>query len=254
MEPVERFPPQKRRTKRCLFLTVVAVLLLIVILGIALGVGLYRSSETFKTTFMNRCEKFEGSDCEKIWTAFEQAYLGKDPCEVPMEAYDPLIAAAPFEPACNRMMFWSKTKDVAHEFTAKKHCFTTLEDTLLGSVLNDLTWCGKEGSGETFTSGCPRWNDCDNNTVRSFWNRVSAAVSNQQERSTSVRSISVWGSNCGQNNKLGAGGEADLSRADDGEEKRKLARPGPPSMRLCAGLHGGTLCSSLLSEQGRPTH
>ncbi|CAJ1082617.1 ADP-ribosyl cyclase/cyclic ADP-ribose hydrolase 1-like [Xyrichtys novacula] len=175
MEPVERFPPQKRRTKRCLFLTVVAVLLLIVILGIALGVGLYRSSETFKTTFMNRCEKFEGSDCEKIWTAFEQAYLGKDPCEVPMEAYDPLIAAAPFEPACNRMMFWSKTKDVAHEFTAKKHCFTTLEDTLLGSVLNDLTWCGKEGSGETFTSGCPRWNDCDNNTVRSFWNRVSAA-------------------------------------------------------------------------------
>lgn len=43
-------------------------------------------------------------------------------------------------------MFWSKTKDLVHDFTEKKDCFLTLEDTLLGSVVNDLTWCGKEGS------------------------------------------------------------------------------------------------------------
>lgn len=34
---------------------------------------------------------------------------------------------------------------------------------------------------ETFTTGCPGWTDCENNTVRSFWNRASAAVSEQQE-------------------------------------------------------------------------
>lgn len=44
------------------------------------------------------------------------------------------------------MMFWSKTKNVVHDFTEKRDCFVTLEDTLLGSVLNGLTWCGKEGS------------------------------------------------------------------------------------------------------------
>lgn len=43
-------------------------------------------------------------------------------------------------------MFWSKTKDLVHDFTEKKDCFLTLEDTLLGSVVDGLTWCGKEGS------------------------------------------------------------------------------------------------------------
>uniref|UniRef100_UPI0037E873F5 ADP-ribosyl cyclase/cyclic ADP-ribose hydrolase 1-like n=1 Tax=Semicossyphus pulcher TaxID=241346 RepID=UPI0037E873F5 len=172
MEPVGYRPRQKKRTKRCV---VLIVLLLIIVLGVALGLALSRRTETFKTTFMDRCKKFEGNDCEKIWAAFQQAYVGKDPCKVPMEAYDPLIKAAPFKPSCNRMMFWSKTKDVAHDFTDKRDCFVTLEDTLLGSVLDGLTWCGKEGSNETFTSDCPEWADCDDNTVRSFWSRVSAA-------------------------------------------------------------------------------
>lgn len=52
------------------------------------------------------------------------------------------------------MMFWSKTKDIVHDYTKKnKACYETLEDTLLGSVVNDLTWCGKEGSKGEKTSG-----------------------------------------------------------------------------------------------------
>lgn len=43
-------------------------------------------------------------------------------------------------------MFWSKTKDVVHDYNGKTSCFVTMEDTLLGSVLDKLTWCGKEGS------------------------------------------------------------------------------------------------------------
>uniref|UniRef100_A0A3B4F4K2 ADP-ribosyl cyclase/cyclic ADP-ribose hydrolase n=1 Tax=Pundamilia nyererei TaxID=303518 RepID=A0A3B4F4K2_9CICH len=105
-----------------------------------------------------------------------QAYVDKDPCKVLVEAYDPLIAAAPFKPQCNKTMFWSKTKDVVHGFTDKrKDCFVTLEDTLLGSVLDGLTWCGKEGSKDTFTSGCPGWSECENNPVCSFWICASAA-------------------------------------------------------------------------------
>ncbi|KAM6971569.1 ADP-ribosyl cyclase/cyclic ADP-ribose hydrolase 1-like [Tautogolabrus adspersus] len=164
-------PPQKRR----FVLTIAPLLLVIIIPGVTLGATLNRNSEPFKKTFIDRCKKFEGYDCGKIWTAFQKAYVGKDPCKVPMEAYNPLIDAAPFTPACNRMMFWSKTKDVVHDFTGNKKCFVTVEDTLLGSVLDGLTWCGKEGSDETFTSDCPGWMDCDNNTVRSFWKRVSAA-------------------------------------------------------------------------------
>lgn len=44
-------------------------------------------------------------------------------------------------------MFWSKTKDVVHSYASRnKDCFVTMENTLLGSVLDGLTWCGKEGS------------------------------------------------------------------------------------------------------------
>lgn len=44
------------------------------------------------------------------------------------------------------MMFWSRSKQVVHDFTEKTDCFITLEDTLLGSVLDGLSWCGKENS------------------------------------------------------------------------------------------------------------
>lgn len=167
--------PEKRRRRRRLLLSVAAVLLLIIVVAVVLGVTLRKHSDELQPVFLSRCEKFEGYDCQKIWDTFQQAYVNKDPCKVPMEAYDSLITAAPFKPACNRMMFWSKTKDVVHEFTDKRDCFVTLEDTLLGSVLDGLTWCGKEGSSETFTTDCPGWTDCENNTVRSFWNRISAA-------------------------------------------------------------------------------
>ncbi|KAF1373189.1 hypothetical protein PFLUV_G00257780 [Perca fluviatilis] len=169
-------PQEKRGRRRCIILGVVAGLILIVVVAVVLGLALRPNTDTPKATFVARCKEFKGYDCEKLWGAFEQAYVGRDPCAVPPEAYDPFITAADFKPACNRLMFWSKTKDVVHAFTEKKRdCFLTVEDTVLGSVLNGLTWCGKEGSTETFTTDCPGWRDCVNNTVGSFWNRVSAA-------------------------------------------------------------------------------
>ncbi|KAG7231225.1 hypothetical protein INR49_012056 [Caranx melampygus] len=167
--------PEKRRRRRCVILSVMVVLFIIVIVAVVLGLTLRHNTDELQETFIARCKNFKENDCQKIWDAFKQAYVGKDPCEVPVEAYDPLIAAAPFKPQCNRMMFWSKTKDVVHAFTDKRDCFLTLEDTLLGSALDGLTWCGKEGSSETFTTGCPGWTQCENNPVRSFWNRASAA-------------------------------------------------------------------------------
>ncbi|XP_034998756.2 ADP-ribosyl cyclase/cyclic ADP-ribose hydrolase 1 [Hippoglossus stenolepis] len=175
LDPGDVPPPEKRRSRRtCAFLGVACVLLLCVTVAVVM-VTVRHKPDRLKGTFISRCELFQGYDCEMLWSAFKQAYVGKDPCKVPWEAYDPLIAAAPFKPSCNRMMFWSKTKDVVQDFTEKRGCFLTLEETVLGSVLDGLSWCGKEGSSETFTSGCPGWGDCENNPVGSFWRRVSAA-------------------------------------------------------------------------------
>ncbi|XP_072307246.1 ADP-ribosyl cyclase/cyclic ADP-ribose hydrolase 1-like [Eucyclogobius newberryi] len=165
----------RQRRKQCIVLIFVAVVL--VVLAIVLWLVLRTSEhEEFKRVFTSRCDAYGGGyDCAKTWSAFEQAYVGKDPCFVPPESYQALIEAAPIKPDCNRMMFWSKTKDVVHDFTSKKECFITMEDTFVGSVLDGLTWCSKVGSKETFTSGCPGWSDCVNNTVRSFWSKASAS-------------------------------------------------------------------------------
>lgn len=42
-------------------------------------------------------------DCDKVWAAFQQAYVGRDPCKVPMQAYDPFITLTHFDPACNKV-------------------------------------------------------------------------------------------------------------------------------------------------------
>ncbi|KAF1373188.1 hypothetical protein PFLUV_G00257770 [Perca fluviatilis] len=128
-----------------------------------------------KPTFIDRCKELNGYDCEKLWGAFEQAYVGRDPRKVPTAAYTPFTDAVNFNAEPNKLMFWSRTKDVVHAFTEKKKdCFLTVEDTALGYMLDGLTWCGKEGSTKTFRKiGCPGWEE--NNAVGSFWKRVSAA-------------------------------------------------------------------------------
>ncbi|XP_012995000.2 ADP-ribosyl cyclase/cyclic ADP-ribose hydrolase 1 [Esox lucius] len=181
----ERFTIKRRKTRCCLIMGLCALILL-VILAISLWVAFshkqYNSGDSLKETIISRCQTFiqnnrtsSAYDCQKIWTVFEQAFVGKDPCNVPTDAYDSLINTIIQDPICNKMLFWSKTKHIVHEFTEKRNCFQTLEDTLLGYIMDGLTWCGKEGSNETFTTGCPSWNDCVNHTVKSFWNRASAA-------------------------------------------------------------------------------
>uniref|UniRef100_A0A3Q1KF18 ADP-ribosyl cyclase/cyclic ADP-ribose hydrolase n=1 Tax=Anabas testudineus TaxID=64144 RepID=A0A3Q1KF18_ANATE len=185
MEDGASRPVQKTRRRRCVFICVaVCLVVLVVVLAVALALVRRKASSphNLKATFTERCEAFKGAamicfysyNCGKIWDAFTQAYVGRDPCDVPMEAYDPLIAAAPFKPERDKMMFWSKTEDVVLDL-GKRDCCITMKDTLLGSVLDGLTWCGKKGSKETFTTDCPGWTGCEKNPVRSFWNRASAA-------------------------------------------------------------------------------
>ncbi|XP_028425525.1 ADP-ribosyl cyclase/cyclic ADP-ribose hydrolase 1-like [Perca flavescens] len=158
--------------KKLIILGVGVVAVLILIVAVPLGVMFW----PLKPTFIDRCKELNGYDCETWWGAFEQAYVGKDPRKVHMEDYDNFIKAVNFSAEPNKLMFWSKTKDVVHAFTKKKKdCFLTVEDTALGYMLDGLmSWCGKEGCTKTFRKiGCPGWKE--NNAVGSFWNRVSAA-------------------------------------------------------------------------------
>ncbi|KAJ3611759.1 hypothetical protein NHX12_021773 [Muraenolepis orangiensis] len=153
----------KKRRKRRLVAVVCCVVLVLLVVVVVLAVVLSNRSGPFKETFIEKCERVTAeskrpADCVKVWSAFERAYVGRDPCQVPVEAYDHLISTAPPHPACNRMMFWSGTKDVVHQ--ASKGCYQTMEDSMLGAVLDGHTWCGKEGSN-------------GKRLLLSFWGRAS---------------------------------------------------------------------------------
>ncbi|XP_072514685.1 ADP-ribosyl cyclase/cyclic ADP-ribose hydrolase 1-like [Salminus brasiliensis] len=175
----------RKRRNRCLLIGVAVVLLTVTVLAVVLGLtleGAANSGEKLRKIVVGRCETYlkqhsnlsRVNNCETIWETFQQAYVGKDPCDVPPEAYDPLIKSVTQHVACSKMLFWSKTKTMVHAFTVNRECLLTLEDTLLGFLFDELTWCSKTGSKETFTTDCPAWGDCENNPARSFWIKASA--------------------------------------------------------------------------------
>ncbi|XP_035981352.1 ADP-ribosyl cyclase/cyclic ADP-ribose hydrolase 1 isoform X2 [Fundulus heteroclitus] len=152
-------------------------LLAAIVIVVPLAALLSPRTAQFRATFRQKCESFpETSErCEHVLSTFEKAYVGKDSCNFPGEAYHQLLTENPFTHPCGKTMFWSGTKGLVHDFTKRKDHFVTLEDTLLGHIMNDLTWCGKKGSNDTFIYMCE---ECRINTVSSFWAIASEEFAN----------------------------------------------------------------------------
>ncbi|XP_015200535.1 ADP-ribosyl cyclase/cyclic ADP-ribose hydrolase 1-like isoform X2 [Lepisosteus oculatus] len=169
-------------TKRVTVIICVLILLTLAIAGFAVLIRTTETGGSLKYVFITRCKEYlethdevrVGIDCNEVWDAFQSSFVAKDPCKISVEAYDGLMNTAKQKVPCNEMVFWSKTKQMAHKFTQAKKCFMTLEDTLLGFIMDGLTWCGSQDGNDTYTSGCPNWNTCEQNPVRSFWSRASA--------------------------------------------------------------------------------
>ncbi|XP_025145456.2 ADP-ribosyl cyclase/cyclic ADP-ribose hydrolase 1 isoform X5 [Bubalus bubalis] len=144
------------------------VLLFFLVAGITGGaIGIYKwhysglnrwhgtgSTANFQKLIQERCDTYtqpiwQGSsrNCQAIRQAFMSAFISKDPCKATKEDYKPLMDLAPPTVPCGQHVFWSKTKELAHQYAKKWHLMT-LEDTLLGYLADNLSWCGEPGSSE----------------------------------------------------------------------------------------------------------
>ncbi|XP_013002765.1 ADP-ribosyl cyclase/cyclic ADP-ribose hydrolase 1-like [Cavia porcellus] len=110
--------------------------------------------------------------CLKIRDAFKNAFISKNPCSVTKEDYEPLVRLVKQTVPCNKSLFWSKAKELAHCFAKVRGMFM-LEDTLLGHMADDLNWCGNSSSAELNYENCPRWSDCKDTAVSAFWKAIS---------------------------------------------------------------------------------
>ncbi|XP_037385511.1 ADP-ribosyl cyclase/cyclic ADP-ribose hydrolase 1-like [Talpa occidentalis] len=110
-------------------------------------------------------------DCKKIAEAFTNAFISKDPCHVRAEDYQPLMELVNQQVPCDKVLFWSKIKELAHSHQGE---LLTLEDMLLGHIADGLTWCGDINTSEVKSDSCPKRNEtCPHPATSVFWDVAS---------------------------------------------------------------------------------
>lgn len=136
----------------------------------------------FSELFLGRClvytqilrPEMSDHDCKKILSTFKRAFVSKNPCNITGEDYDPLIKLVTQTIPCDKTLFWSKSKHLAHQYTSVQGKMFTLEDTLLGYIADGLEWCGDPSTSDLNYNSCPHWNEnCPNNPVTVFWKAIS---------------------------------------------------------------------------------
>ncbi|XP_071982161.1 ADP-ribosyl cyclase/cyclic ADP-ribose hydrolase 1-like [Engystomops pustulosus] len=114
-------------------------------------------------------------NCSGIWQELIDAVQRKDPCKITQEDYKRLAQVAAQTVPCDKTLLWSRTNNLVHRYTKATENFVTLEDTFLGFLFNGLTWCGKTLRPGLNYKSCPAWDECEYNSVSSFWKMASAA-------------------------------------------------------------------------------
>ncbi|XP_043826892.1 ADP-ribosyl cyclase/cyclic ADP-ribose hydrolase 1 [Dromiciops gliroides] len=112
-------------------------------------------------------------DCLKIWETFKNAFISKNPCNITEQDYQPLMELTTYPIPCNKTLLWSKTNELAHQYTKVQGNLLTLEDMLPGYMADKLIWCGIPSRPEINYQSCPQWHECANNSYRTFWKTAS---------------------------------------------------------------------------------
>uniref|UniRef100_UPI00398EC446 ADP-ribosyl cyclase/cyclic ADP-ribose hydrolase 2-like n=1 Tax=Pristiophorus japonicus TaxID=55135 RepID=UPI00398EC446 len=139
------------------------------------------STANLKEIMTGRCFNYIGTinpnagnkDCSKLWEAFLRAFSSKDPCNVTQEDYKPFLDLADHDIPANQSIFWSQSKGLIFQYSDITEKVMPLESTLIGSMTDNLNWCGKLSSPGPNFEACPEWKDCKNNSISSFWKAAS---------------------------------------------------------------------------------
>uniref|UniRef100_A0A8D1JBG5 ADP-ribosyl cyclase/cyclic ADP-ribose hydrolase 1 n=1 Tax=Sus scrofa TaxID=9823 RepID=A0A8D1JBG5_PIG len=197
-----------KKAKICLgvFLGLLVLVTVAVVVGILMGRRSPKwngkgSTVDFQEIILRRCYTYirvvqpelGDRDCQKIKKAFTDAFISKDPCSAREEDYDLLMKLGHQTVPCDKTVFWSKTKELAHQYTKTQKGLFTLENTLLGYIADDLSWCGKVGSSEINLESCPDRRNCNSNFVSVFWNLLTfGRVEVHSLQPSKVHTLKAW--------------------------------------------------------------
>lgn len=143
--------------------------------------------------FMGRCWEYQYKiapelfsdrtrNCTDLWDKFSSAFLHKGPCNTSRDAFSDLILAGSHNIANNSAIFWSGVYPWITEYAELSKTYKSLEETLLGYVLNNLKFCSTvQDPGITDQCAILDQESCDNSksAYRIFWKEISLAFSSR---------------------------------------------------------------------------
>ncbi|XP_069104790.1 ADP-ribosyl cyclase/cyclic ADP-ribose hydrolase-like [Argopecten irradians] len=118
-------------------------------------------------------------NCKTLWSTFNTSFAGKEPCSLTTKDYSDFIEMSLTSIPEDKAMFWSGTYRVAHDYSESGKRFITLEDTLLGYIMNGLTWCGQKAPPGINYQSCPPYNGCPETASTAFWGKASSQFASQ---------------------------------------------------------------------------
>jgi len=134
-------------------------------------------------------------DCQAIYNNFTAAYTGKDPTNVTQPDYQPFLRQALHPVPLNKSMFWTGSssvtysgttipnRDIVHEYSYFGYRFWTLEDTMWGSMINGLNFCGASLAAQTMNNSIFNFSTCPSygspGSSSNFWKAASAQFAQQ---------------------------------------------------------------------------
>ncbi|XP_038050433.1 ADP-ribosyl cyclase/cyclic ADP-ribose hydrolase-like [Patiria miniata] len=134
-----------------------------------------------ETAIPNACPQ-RPVNCMRLWKLFHDAIAYKDPCAIPLDAYRDFIAAVPHQLPADKSMFWSGTSYIVHEYTEAANDLLTLEDTLMGYMVDGLQWCSSTNPWSTGLNywECPEfWQEGCEVASTAFYTATSSAIGRQ---------------------------------------------------------------------------
>lgn len=136
-----------------------------------------------KEVVIGRCEDYQNvinqdifcktgtRNCTRLWELFSTSFVNSSDCNVSTDAFTPFIIEANHS-ISGKQLFWSGLSELAHRYSNAGKRYVTLEDTFIGYMVNQLTFCGNATSN---ASNCPEYNSstCQLPAVSSFWEAAS---------------------------------------------------------------------------------
>ncbi|ESO05167.1 hypothetical protein HELRODRAFT_171506 [Helobdella robusta] len=117
----------------------------------------------------------EEVDCEKLYDLFLEAFVGRDPCDVPPERYRAYVDASAHEMTIHNraLLATGNTKPFIYQIANMGLRYFTMVDTLTVYPVNEFVWCGKKNSDELNTESCPDYGFCVNLSYVTLYSELS---------------------------------------------------------------------------------